>query len=153
MHWSASVDFMNQNPYTCTHTHKHIHMHMHMNIHTQDISLLILPLSTMKGAVFAMHWSASVDFMNQNVDQHLVSTSQTLITWAYWTLGVYIHIHIYMYVYMYMCVCVCMGKCRSTSSFDVSDTHYVGILDSRCVYACMCMDAYVFVCVCVCVCV
>ena len=42
----------------------------------QELGYLIIPLSTLKGAVFATHWSASVDFMNQSVDPHLASTSQ-----------------------------------------------------------------------------
>mmetsp|Transcript_23494 Transcript_23494/g.76510 ORF Transcript_23494/g.76510 Transcript_23494/m.76510 type:complete len:489 (+) Transcript_23494:229-1695(+) len=54
---------------------------------TKEYSILILPITAIKGAVVGLQWSTSVDLMQNSVDQSLTTMAQTLLGWFYYTIG------------------------------------------------------------------
>jgi len=54
---------------------------------TKEYSILILPITAIKGAVVGLQWSTSVDLMQSSVDQSLTTMAQTLLGWFYYTIG------------------------------------------------------------------
>lgn len=54
---------------------------------TAETAWLMVPICLLKGAVFSLGWSSSVEFLQLSVDPHLVSTAQTMLLWSFFTVG------------------------------------------------------------------
>eukprot|EP00960_Hanusia_phi_P025616 745770-Hanusia_phi.AAC.1 len=61
--------------------------HPSLTWRAQEYSILILPITAIKGAVVGLQWSTSVDLMQSSVDQSLTTMAQTLLGWFYYTIG------------------------------------------------------------------